>query len=150
MDDFDMPRQIALAVVYAEEYLIQLEATVAVGRWAGQARAYTTPEELRRFADALAEFGARLAGEAALEAGAENGIGLVALRFYTTDRARHVACHVRLASQTATEHRPEQVSRLAVEARVEPPAVAAFARQLAGMARSRSGQAALVTEIPAG
>lgn len=145
MNELEMPRQISLAIVYAEEYLIGLEAIVAVGRWGGLARAYTTPTELLRFATALGEFAERLRGEAALEAGAENGIGLVALRFYTIDRAGHVACHARLASQGATE-RPEEVCRLAVEARAEPAAVAVFARQVATMAGDRSGRSALVLD----
>jgi hypothetical protein len=147
MDEDDLPHSITISVSYAEEYMLGLEATVAVGRWGGRARAYTTPTDLQEFAAALRSFAEHPSGEVAFEAGRENGIGLVALRFYQIDRAGHLACHARLASQTATEHRPEEVFRFAIEACVEPSAVIVFARALGDMATSRSGDASLETDI---
>jgi hypothetical protein len=79
--------------------------------------------------------------------GADNGIGLIALRFYRFDRAGHIACHARLASGgVPTDHRPEQVSQFAVEVGVEAGAVDRFARQLGELARARSGRALLSVE----
>jgi hypothetical protein len=74
-----------------------------------------------------------------------NGIGLIALRFYQIDHAGHIAIHVQLASGAPTEHRPEQVSQLAVELRAGAWGVARFARQLAELARTQKGRASLAT-----
>ena len=80
-------------------------------------------------------------------AGVDNGIGLIALRFYRIDRSGHIAGHATLASGgVPTDHRPEQVSRLAVEFRAEAWGVAQFARQLAELARTQEGRASLVIE----
>jgi len=149
MDDPMMEQQIALEVVYADEHLIELEARVGVGKWRGEARAYTTAQNIRAFSEQLEHFLSQITGEVAFQVGEENGIGMIALWFYTTDRARHIACQVRLASQTATEHRPEEVSKLALEASTEPAAVARFMRGLLTIAGKHSGQAVLIVEASA-
>src|SRR5262249_55825367 len=115
MDDLDLPREVSIEVVYVDEHLIELAATVGAGCWRGRATAYTVPTDVNRFADALLQF-AGGGPTATFEAGADNGIGLIALRFYRIDRSGHIAGHARLASGgVPTNHRPEQISRLAVE-----------------------------------
>jgi hypothetical protein len=144
-DDVDLAREVSIEVVYVDEHLIELAATVSDGRWRGQSTAYTVPGEVSRFAEALLQF-ANGGPSAAFKAGADNGIGLIALRFYQFDHAGHIAIHVQLASGAPTEHRPEQVSQLAVELRAEAWGVARFARQLAELARTQKGRASLATE----
>ncbi|MBX7106344.1 MAG: hypothetical protein K1X57_19860 [Gemmataceae bacterium] len=143
MDDLNLAREMSIEVVYVDEHLIELAATIGAGHWCGRATAYTVPAEVTRFADALLRF---VVGgpPAAFEAGAETGIGLIGLRFYRSDRAGHIACHARLAlGGVPTEHRPEQVSRLAVEFGAEAWAVEQFAQQLAEIARTQAGRADL-------
>jgi hypothetical protein len=68
---------------------------------------------------------------------------LIGLRLYTIDRAGHLACHVRLAKATFTEHRPEEVWRFSAEMRTEVGQVEWFAQQLAKLAEKESGEAIL-------
>lgn len=143
MNDLDLPSEMSVEVVYVDEDLMQLEATVGVGHWRGQARSYTTPSDIGEFAGALRRF-ADGGLPAEFAAGADNGIGLIGLRFYRIDRSGHIACHARLASgEVPTDHLPEQVSQLATEFKTEAWAVGLFAGQLAEMARAQSGRASL-------
>jgi hypothetical protein len=134
---------LSLEVVYDDEHLIQVECRVVVGSWAGTARAYTTPDDLRAFAGAAGDFAESLREPVEWEAGNDNGIGLIRLRLYTVDRAGHVRCHVRLASEAPTTGRPEEIRRFAVELPTESGLVAAFARQLGRVAEELRGQAVL-------
>jgi hypothetical protein len=146
MDDLDLAREVSIEVVYVDEHLIQLAATVRAGHWRGRATAYTVPTDVNRFADALLQF-ADGGPPASFEAGADNGIGQIALRFYRIDRSGHIAGHAQLASgHVPTDHRPEQVSRLAVEFGAEAWAIAQFARQLTELARTQTGRATLAIE----
>jgi hypothetical protein len=150
MDDIDLPQELRIAVVYVDEHLIELEAVVHAGDWCGRARAYTVPPDIATFAVALQQFGSGGSSGAEFAAGADTGIGLIALRFYRVDRAGHIACHVRLATGgLPTGHRPEEVFRLSIEVRAEASAVDRFARQLSELARTRAGRAALSLEVGA-
>ena len=77
-----------------------------------------------------------------MEAGADTGIGWAHLRWYALDRAGHLACYVRLATQHIGS-RPESVRRLAMEMPVEPFSVERFARQLITVAETLTGEAVL-------
>jgi hypothetical protein len=146
MDDLNLARELSVEVVYVDGDLTELAATVNAGHWRGRATAYTVPADVSVFADALLRF-AEGGPTAVFEAGVDNGNGLIALRFYRIDRSGHIAGHATLASGgVPTDHRPEQVSRLAVEFRAEAWGVAQFARQLAELARTQEGRASLVIE----
>ena len=147
MDELSGRNEIVLEVVYIDEHLIELQATVTVGKWGGQAQAYTTVNDLLAFVTKLEPFAESLTSEPAFVAGAENGIGLVALRFYTIDRAGHAACRVQLASQTVTDHHREEVFKLTMEARLERMAIVRFTQAVRRMAESRTGRAVLTTEL---
>ena len=151
MDELDLPCEVSIEVVSVDEHLLELSAAVGAGYWRGRAVAYSHPTGVSRFADALLQF-ADGGPTAAFEAGGDNGIGLIALRFYRIDRSGHIAGHVRLASgRVPADNRPEQVSRLAVEIGAEPWAVTEFARQLSELARTLEGRASLAIEsVPAG
>src|SRR5262245_61815230 len=135
--------QLTLEVVYDDEHLIQVECRVAVGSWSGAARAYTTPDELRALAGAAGRFAETLGEPVAWEAGRDYGTGLIGLRLYTIDRSGHIRCHARLASDAPTHGRPEEIWRFAAELPTEAGLVAAFARQLGGVAEELRGQAVL-------
>ncbi len=147
MDDFNAPHELSVEVVYDDEHLIELAATVAMGYWCGRSTAYTVPTDISSFAEALLQF-ADGGPPAAFVAGADNGIGLIGCRFYRIDQAGHIAGHAQLASgRVSTNHRPEQVSRMAVEFGAEEWALIQFARQLKELARTQTGRASLAIEV---
>ena len=146
VDDIDLPRELCIKAVWFDEHMIELAAVVKAAPWWGQAAAYTVPADIAQFAGALKGF-AEGGPPAAFEAGAESGYGLISLQFFRIDRAGHVACFARLASSSAeSEHRPEHMSKLAVEFRVETWGVIQFSEQLARLGRTQSGQANLRIE----
>jgi hypothetical protein len=150
VDKLDPLQGVSVEIVYFDEDLVKLATIVSTGRWRGRARAYTVPQDIAKFATDLERFVSGTVGAAEFTAGADNGIGLIALRFYRIDRAGHIVCHVRLASGGLPTHcRPEQVSRFAVEVGAEAWAVHQFARQLAELSRTQSGQAVLAVELDA-
>jgi hypothetical protein len=142
--DTDGPAdQLSLEVVYEDEHLIQVECRVKFGDWSGAARAYVRQDDLRAFASAARRFGETLRGPAAWEAGKDNGVGLVGLRFYTIDRSGHIRCYVRLASDAPSPCRPEEIWRFAAEVPTEAEQIIAFARQLDRVTEELRGQAVL-------
>jgi len=146
VDDQNLSGELSVEVVWSDDQMIELEALVNVGQWRGQARAYTTRQEVITFSESLVQF-AEGGSPTEFVAGSEDGSGFIGLRFYRIDRAGHIAGYVRLASGGLSfDHRPEQVSRLVVEFRVEAWALDEFARKLAPMAHDKSGRAYLVIE----
>jgi hypothetical protein len=140
--------QLSLGVVYHDEHLIELRCRVAFNGWVAIARAYTTQGELRQFAASTKQFGETLKGPAELDAGDDNGGGLVALRFYVINRAGHIRCHVRLAlGHVPTDHRPEEVWQCAIELPTEAGLVLNFGNQLKNVAKTLSGTAELATVV---
>lgn len=143
MDKFDLPRIVSLEVVWVDEDLIELAATVNTESWRGRCTAYTVPTDIRRFSQTLLQF-ANGGPPTAFNAGADDGIGLISFRFYRIDRSGHIACYAQLASSgVPTDHRPEEIAKLAVEIETEAWAVIQFARQLEELARTRTGRASL-------
>ena len=143
-DSVGSPR-LAIRVVYHDlPDLIEIEARVTVGEWCGVARSYTGPENMRKNADALAEWTKRPRSEFTFESGADTGIGWLSLRFYPIDQAGHLVCHVRLATDGSGYTRPEAVRRLALEIATEPGLVEHFARHLASLAETLEGEAVLI------
>lgn len=124
--------------------MLEIEGKVVAQGWCGIATAYTTYDEIRQFAGELARFNNSLAGEANLEAGRDD-IGLVAMRFYTTDAARHVACAVRLATP-ASGSRNDKIHKLATEVRTEPSYIEGLIKGLEIIAAEQAGEAMLVIE----
>src|SRR4051812_27869653 len=100
--DPDQPRDrnenvLALRLVYQDEHLIELEARVVSDGWSGRSTAYATCDQVLEFAGELRRFNTTQSGEARLEAGRDDGIGLIGLRFYKMpDYRAAVRCHVRL------------------------------------------------------
>ena len=142
-DDESCSPILTLRVVYEDlPDLIEVEARIVADDWSGITRAYTGPVSLAEEARALLTWSARPCEEFVLEAGADTGIGWLHLRWYTTDRAGHIACHVQIAMEEETG-RPEGVRRLALEFLTEPGLIERFAIQLAALAESLTGEAVL-------
>ena len=146
MGCYDGSHNLTIRVVYEDDDMIEIAADLVADGWGGSTTAYTTRDKIARFTRDLYRFNKELSGEASLEAGADNGIGLVALRFYTLDRSRHVACHVRLASSRTSGLRPETIYKLAIELTTEPHFIGEFVYSLDRLARSDTDVAALIIE----
>src|SRR5262245_52504317 len=144
MDNDGQPDEITVAVVHVDEHLMELEAVVRAGHWSGRACAYTVPQNISEFVAALKMFADGASSEAEFVAGADNGMGLVPLRFYRVDRSGHIACQVRLATERLPNNlHPEQVCRLSIEVVAETWAVLQFAQHLVELARTQTGKASL-------
>ena len=139
------PPTISIAVIYEDAPdLIEIEARVSSYSWNGLARAYAATEMFREQAAALETWCKHLNGEAVIEAGADTGIGWVMLRFSRADMAGHVLCRVTLATGGVTsDHRPEDVWRLALDMPTEIGLVEQFARAMQSAIRT-PGSAALL------
>lgn len=133
---------LAVRVVYDDSSLVELEARVFADDWSGSTWAYTDSLSLRSEARGLLDWTEHPQGTFALEAGADTGIGWLSLRWYATDRAGHLACHVQFATR-AINDRPEGVRRLSLELPTETGLVERFARQLLSIAETFSGEARL-------
>jgi hypothetical protein len=133
-----------VSVVYDDPPdLVELETHIRAGDWSGKATAYASTTSLREQSIALSEWTYNPMGERRIEAGSDNGIGWLVLRFYSIDIAGHVVCQVMLAASSADAINPPHVPRLSVEVRTELGLVERFARQLARLAKNYRGQAAL-------
>jgi len=98
MANTNSPARLALRLVYEDEHLVQIEAHLAAGAWAGASTAYTTLDQLLSTAVELEAFARRLSGEVSLVAGADNGTGMIALRFNSVVPSRSLGCAVTLVT----------------------------------------------------
>jgi hypothetical protein len=148
-DANSLANELTLEVVYHDEHLIELRCQIAFDGWSGIAQACTTQGELQGFADMVKQFGENPKSPAELEAGADNGIGLIGLRFYVLNRSGHIRCHVQLASGNVnTPCRPEEIWRFAAEVPTESGLIVAFAKQLTSVAKTLKGTAILTLVAP--
>lgn len=142
MAGFSGENYVRLEVVYVDEHLMELKATVKNDGWGGVASTFTTADQVASFAKQLSNFANHPVGQVPFEIGSQESIGLIGLKFYIIDKARHVRCQVRLATDSSRE----SVSRLSIEVETEPSFVERFARQLSVLAEAQAGQATLITE----
>jgi hypothetical protein len=110
--------------------LIELGISVIHGGWSARATAYTSPSFFTENGEKLLRW-VRAPNEALrIEAGADTGIGWMALQFYTVDRAGHARCAISLATKTRTnDPRPAETSRFAIELPTELGLIERFARE---------------------
>ena len=133
---------LAVRVIWVDEDLVELACDLAYGRFAGEATCYTSSPQIHDFADALRRFSLTAEGQPMFESGLGDGSKACNLRAYTIDKARHMAIHVRLATDKPTE-RPQSIARLELEMPVEAWSVTQFANQLEEVARTKGGEAFL-------
>jgi hypothetical protein len=136
--------QLSVAVVFTDEQLIQVRCHVAYEEWAATSKAYTSSNSLIQLAQSLDRFAQSATGEVAWQAGADNGIGLIALRCYPIDQSRHIRCHLRFSSDSvSSEHRPEEVWQFVAEFPTEAGLLGKFAKRLHTVASEQRGVAVL-------
>jgi hypothetical protein len=127
--------------------LIELSVRVVHGAWSAQSTAYTSPEfftdseKLLHWVEAPDE-------PFRIEAGADTGIGWMALQFYKIDSAGHARCAVTLATRASSKLRPAETSRFAIELPTELGLIERFAREITAL-RSNSSLAARLVCLPA-
>ena len=140
MDDSAGMQNLTIEVVYEDDELLELAATVNTRLWRGGCTAYIDSTSLLSFARELLQF--TNGGPSAMLDAGTSGMGQIGLRFYLIDRSGHIAGHVQLASRPIHD-RPEQVSSLAVEFSAENWALSVFAKQLEELAKKRNGRASM-------
>jgi hypothetical protein len=140
----DSPHNLTVEAIYVDGSMVQLETSFTSLHWRGRATAYTQFDDIKEFATHLGDFAEKLSGEASFEAGREDSpIGFLRLRFYSTGRTGRFVCHLRLATDAATDYRPEEIWRLAVELESEAAALDTFVAGLRRIADTQSGSAVL-------
>ncbi len=135
---------LSLQIVNDDDDLLYIQSHLALDDWAGRALVYGSASAIQKDAPALAEWIKSLDAPFTLELGADTGIGWACLRFYTTDKSRHVACHVQFATMSSNDAREEETWRLSVEMKTEPGLIEQFARELALAGENRRGEAVLL------
>jgi hypothetical protein len=142
--DSDTPHALAVEAVYLDGSMVQLETSFTSRHWSARATAYTQFEEVAGFATRLARFAETLTGEVSFDAGRQDSpIGFLRLRFYSTGRTGHFACHLRLATDGPTQYRPEEIWRVSAELASEAAALDRFVAGLRRIADAQSGRAVL-------
>lgn len=134
---------LTVRIIYEDfPHFSYIEARIVAGDWSGITWVDHDPASLAEEARDLLAWTPRPCEGFGFEIGSESDGGWLSLRFYTVDRAGHLACHVRLATK-AESGRPEGVRRLALEFPTEPALVDRFACQLAALAETLTGEAVL-------
>ena len=140
----DSPRNLTIEAVYVDGSMVQLETSFATSHWSARATAYTQFDHIAEFATRLTRFAETLSGETSFHAGREDSpIGFLSLRFYSTGRTGHFACHLKLATNEATEYRSEEIWRVSVELASDAAALGTFVGGLRRIVETESGKAVL-------
>ena len=136
---------VALRIVYEDlPDLIQIEARVVHGDWRGTVRAYASPDGLREDARHIGSWSRNPNKDCVLEAGEDNGIGWLQLRFYSVDLAGHLCCHVQLSESRPAHCRTQEIWRLSIEMCTEPGLIERFASELCAIIPTVGKEAILV------
>jgi hypothetical protein len=141
MDDWTLE----LRVVYQDlPDMIEVETRVRAGEWSACSRAYCSPGFLSDDAGQLVAWSLNPQGHFRLVAGADTGIGLLVLDFYTIDSAGHTRCAVTLATGSAPrDARLAETWRFAVVLKTEPGLIERFGRECLELGRDYSRKAML-------
>jgi len=134
-----------LRVIYDDPPdLVEIEAYVVHDHWSALSSAYASPsffddggEKLLRWANSPQKL-------LRIEAGADTGVGLIALEFYVIDSVGHARCAISLAAKNVGYERPAQISRFAIELPTELGLVERFAQEWIGLGRDFKREARLI------
>ena len=125
--------------------LIELSVRVTHGEWSAVSTAYTSPSFLTEDCKGLLHWVEAPDKPIRIEAGADTGIGWMALEFYTIDRAGHARCAITLAAKTLkNEPRPAETSRLTIELPSELGLIERFARECIALGGNFKREARLI------
>ena len=140
-----------LSVIYEDlPDLIEIRVRVVHGEWSATSTAYVSPSFPAESGEAILQWISAPTRQLGIEAGADTGIGWIALQFYTIDHAGHARCAIRLASKTRTnDPRPAETSRFAIEFPTELGLIESFGRQCIALSNNFKRDARLIG-LPAG
>jgi hypothetical protein len=134
-----------LRVIYEDLHLIELSVRVVHGEWSAVSTAYVSRSFLTEKGKAILRWADVPDGPLRIEAGADTGIGWMALQFYTIDRAGHARCAITLATgKHSRESRPEETSRFAIELPTELGLIESFGRECIALSNNFKGDARLI------
>ncbi|MFN0067137.1 MAG: hypothetical protein ACKVYV_05820 [Limisphaerales bacterium] len=143
--DTESPRNLKVEAVYVDGSMVQLETSFTSRHWSARATAYTQFDDIAGFATRLSRLAETCSGEVSFEAGREDSpIGFLSLRFYPVGSSGRIACHLRLGTDAATEHRAEELWTVSAELASEAGALDAFVAGLRRIADTQSGKAVLI------
>jgi hypothetical protein len=146
--DTEAQHNLTVQAVSADGSMVELETSFCSRHWSARSTAYTQFADVADFAARLARLSKGLNGEESFVAGREDSpIGFLGLRFYSTGRTGHFVCHLRLATNEATEHRPEEIWRCSVELAADAAALDTFINGLQCIAATRRGRAVMPLSI---
>ncbi len=132
-------------VVYEDVHLMEISVRVLHGEWSAVSTAYAELSFFTENGNALLRWVEAPDNPLRIEAGADTGLGLVVLQFYTINRAGHVRCAVTLATKTRTNSpRPAETSRVSIELPTELGLVERFARECIALGGKLKGEARLI------
>ena len=129
-------------VIWKDDDMFELQVIATNGRYSGVTRVYDTKRTLSQFAKQLEGFPT---GNTTLfyECGEKDSYAYFSMKYYCIDTAGHIGVQVVLESDVATEYRPEEKDRLALEIMIEPAAIDRFQKDLYNLAMREDGQATL-------
>lgn len=133
----------SLEIIYSDLHLMQFEAFFCTNSWSAKTRVYSTFDALSEFTDELTQFAAKLEGVASFDAGTDDGLGYLAMRFYLTNRVKHLFCYVRMSADVPSPQRLESVAKIAIELSTELWALDEFVTDLRQLIKRRNGRAFL-------
>lgn len=135
-----------IRVVYTDlPDLIELGVRVRHGEWSAVSTAYTSPSFLREDAASMLRWSQRPSGVLRLQAGADTGIGLLAMEFHIVGQAGHARCAIELAVGGCGRYTlAGETWRFAVVLPTELGLVERFARECVAMGQDLKGEARLI------
>jgi hypothetical protein len=131
-------------VIYEDPHLLEISVRVLHGEWSAVSTAYTSLSFFTENGNALLRWVEAPDKPLRIEAGADTGIGWMVLQFYTITLSRHVRCAITLATQTGTDQRPAETSRLSIELPTELGLVERFARECIALGGNLKREARLI------
>jgi hypothetical protein len=146
--DIEEQNNLTIEAVYVDGSMVELETSFRSCHWSARATAYTQFADVADFAARLARFSKTLRGEESFVAGREDSpTGFLGLRFYPIGRTGHFVCHLRLGTNEATEHRPEEIWRCSVELAADAAALDTFINGLQCIANTQRGRAVMMLSM---
>jgi hypothetical protein len=134
---------IEIEIIWEDAHLIEVYVHATNGRYCGTTEVYTTELELLTFADKLKDFPKKVSDTAILEMGGQMNGSFCKIEFYCIDGVGHTAIRVYLEKVVDDYLRPEEKNSVRLEIGDTSGGIENFGRQIAKIAKNRTGSASL-------
>ena len=132
--DTKLQHYITIENVYVDGCMVELATCFLSGDWGAKATVYTQFENLAKFAAQLDAFSAARCPEVLFSAGREDSpSGFLNMRFHSLHYSGRCACQLKLATEAATDCRPEEISKMSIELAIDISTLGAFIADLRRM-----------------